>query len=254
MITILAPDHERYSIGQWPLTFGRTTTTHTVYLAEETHFDVILGRSFMEKRGVRTDPLDMTSMARLDTGESLEFDPGWLKYEWNGTTLNLDDDSNYTIFIWRQQQPHSQPSQPSTSSSPISPSPSPALVTPNANSLAILHFKPPTPPAYLNPTFYLFRPSPAQLYTPSSVTLQRTAPPLPAPANSANPKSPQPLNSPIQKGLREIPRVEWCADCYQEGWPREGRKDAAEGGVSACIYGEGVCETAWVCAAGCGGG
>ncbi|KIJ24066.1 hypothetical protein M422DRAFT_275246 [Sphaerobolus stellatus SS14] len=218
MITILAADHERYSIGQWPLTFGRTTTTHTVYLAEETHFDVILGWSFMEKRGVKTDPLDMTSVARLDTGESLEgwsvancdggiyegveskelggmpegtrwtlmiflgvlsdagrfvdgarVDPGWLKYEWNGTVLNLDDDSNYTIFIWRQQQPRSQPSQPSTSSSPISSSPSSALTTPNVNSLTTLHFKPPTltPLAYLNPTFYLFRPSPAQLYTPS---------------------------------------------------------------------------------------
>ncbi|KIJ25130.1 hypothetical protein M422DRAFT_273951, partial [Sphaerobolus stellatus SS14] len=60
------------NIGQWPLTLGRTTTTHTVYLAEEAHFDVILGRSFMEKRGVKTDPLDMTSVVCLDTGESLE--------------------------------------------------------------------------------------------------------------------------------------------------------------------------------------
>lgn len=60
------------NIGQWPLTLGGTTTTHTVYLSEEIHFDVILGRSFMEKRGIKTDPLDMTNVVCMDTGEKLE--------------------------------------------------------------------------------------------------------------------------------------------------------------------------------------
>lgn len=60
------------SIGQWPLTLGRTTTNHSVFLAEETHFDVILGRAFMERRGIKTDPLDLTSVVCLDTGEKLE--------------------------------------------------------------------------------------------------------------------------------------------------------------------------------------
>jgi len=71
-----APGHYGYSglvnIGQWPLTLGRTTTNHTVYLSEETHFDVILGRAFMERRGIKTDPLDLTSVICLDTGEKLE--------------------------------------------------------------------------------------------------------------------------------------------------------------------------------------
>lgn len=60
------------SIGKWPLTVGHTKTLHSVYLSEETHFDVVLGRSFMEKRGIKTDPLDMTNVVCLDTGEKLE--------------------------------------------------------------------------------------------------------------------------------------------------------------------------------------
>jgi len=71
-----APGSYGYSglvdIGKWPLTLGHTTTTHTVFLSEETHFDIILGRSFMEVRGVKTDPLDPTSVVCMDTGESLE--------------------------------------------------------------------------------------------------------------------------------------------------------------------------------------
>lgn len=31
-------------------------------LSEENHFEVVLGRSWMEKMGVRTDPLDQTSV------------------------------------------------------------------------------------------------------------------------------------------------------------------------------------------------
>jgi len=71
-----APGHYGYgglvNIGQWPLTLGRTTTNHAVFLSEETHFDVVLGRAFMERRGIKTDPLDLTSVICLDTGEKLE--------------------------------------------------------------------------------------------------------------------------------------------------------------------------------------
>ncbi|KZS88416.1 hypothetical protein SISNIDRAFT_470213 [Sistotremastrum niveocremeum HHB9708] len=59
------------NIGQWPITLGETTTTHSVYLSEETHFDVILGRAFMERRGIKTDPTDLTNVVCLDTGEKL---------------------------------------------------------------------------------------------------------------------------------------------------------------------------------------
>lgn len=61
-----------YSIGTWPVTVGQTKTTHTVYLSEESHFDVVLGRSFMEKRQVKTDPVDPTDVRCMDTGEKID--------------------------------------------------------------------------------------------------------------------------------------------------------------------------------------
>lgn len=36
-------------------------------LVENAFFPVILGRSFMEKRGVKTDPLDQTSVTFMDS-------------------------------------------------------------------------------------------------------------------------------------------------------------------------------------------
>lgn len=60
------------SIGKWPVTVGKTKTTHAVYLSEESHFDVVLGRSFMEKRQVKTNPIDPTDIVCLDTGEKLD--------------------------------------------------------------------------------------------------------------------------------------------------------------------------------------
>jgi hypothetical protein len=48
------------------------TVTSTIYLSEEPHFDVILGRSFFEARRIRIDPLDPTDVRCMDTGERLE--------------------------------------------------------------------------------------------------------------------------------------------------------------------------------------
>lgn len=45
---------------------------HSVYLSEETHFDCILGRSFMERRGIKTDATDPTNITCMDTGEKLD--------------------------------------------------------------------------------------------------------------------------------------------------------------------------------------
>jgi len=59
-------------IGKWPVTVGSTTTTHDVYLSEETHFDVVLGRSFMERRAVTFDKMDLTKVVCMDTGEHVE--------------------------------------------------------------------------------------------------------------------------------------------------------------------------------------
>lgn len=62
------------SIGKFPITLppSKKTTTYTIYLTEETHFDVVLGRSFIEKRGVTFDAVDQTNVICRDTGEKLE--------------------------------------------------------------------------------------------------------------------------------------------------------------------------------------
>ncbi|EMD38462.1 hypothetical protein CERSUDRAFT_113629 [Gelatoporia subvermispora B] len=74
--TDAAPGHYGYgglvNIGNWPITVGRTKTSHTVYLAEESHFDVVLGRSFMERRQVKFDPTDPTDVICQDTGEKID--------------------------------------------------------------------------------------------------------------------------------------------------------------------------------------
>ncbi|CAL1705112.1 unnamed protein product [Somion occarium] len=71
-----SPGHYGYeglvNIGNWPVTVGRTRTTHTVYLSEESHFDVVLGRSFWEKRQVKFDPVDPTDIVCMDTGEKID--------------------------------------------------------------------------------------------------------------------------------------------------------------------------------------
>ena len=67
-----SPSPWNVSIGKWPVTVGKTKTTHAVYLSEESHFDVVLGRSFMEKRQVKTNPIDPTDIVCLDTGEKLD--------------------------------------------------------------------------------------------------------------------------------------------------------------------------------------
>lgn len=43
-----------------------------VYLSEEPHFDVVLGRSFIEKRQIRMHSIDPTDVVCMDTGEKIE--------------------------------------------------------------------------------------------------------------------------------------------------------------------------------------
>jgi len=87
-----APGHYGYSglvqIGKWPITLGKTTTTHDVYLSEEAHFDVILGRSFMETRGIKLDALDSTSVVCMDTGEKVDCDLVVIK-DWRGEVVTI---------------------------------------------------------------------------------------------------------------------------------------------------------------------
>lgn len=92
-----APGHYGYggliNIGSWPIILTSTSDNSSdpnstapphnskkskskgvsipVYLSEEPHFDVVLGRSFFEKRMIKTNPVDPTDVVCLDTGEKL---------------------------------------------------------------------------------------------------------------------------------------------------------------------------------------
>jgi hypothetical protein len=86
------------NLGNWPIKVGEKTVEQQVMLVESSYFPIILGRSssfprlalffwlvgkaepvsgsrsFMEKRDVKTDPLDQTSVQFLDTGEIIPTD------------------------------------------------------------------------------------------------------------------------------------------------------------------------------------
>nr|ODN85427.1 hypothetical protein L203_05043 [Cryptococcus depauperatus CBS 7841] len=59
------------SISSIPITVGSRTTLHPTYLSEEPHFDVVLGRDWVEKMGIKIDPLDPTLLMYMDTGEPI---------------------------------------------------------------------------------------------------------------------------------------------------------------------------------------
>ncbi|KAL0577947.1 hypothetical protein V5O48_004054 [Marasmius crinis-equi] len=87
--------------------------------------------------------------------------PGWLKYEFNGTAWNLDDDSDYTIFVWRQKQQNPPDNDPLGTTEPHSP-------TPTSNHTPTIHLHDPTQPLpqagggdYQNPSYYAFNQPPA---------------------------------------------------------------------------------------------
>ncbi|KAI5899559.1 uncharacterized protein SCHCODRAFT_02560891 [Schizophyllum commune H4-8] len=93
--------------------------------------------------------------------------PGWLKYEFNGTVWNLDDDADYTIFTWRLQQTPEQADASSSSVLSASASGAPSAAKP---SLYLRNPSQPLPSATnLNPSFHLFKPSKAHLAVPASV-------------------------------------------------------------------------------------
>jgi len=48
------------------------TVSVPVYLSEEPHFDVVLGRSFFERRQIKLSSTDPTDVVCLDTGEKIE--------------------------------------------------------------------------------------------------------------------------------------------------------------------------------------
>lgn len=60
------------NLGKWPVKVGSKSVACTVMLAEDSYFPVVLGRSFFEKRKIRTDPVDMTNVVFMDTGEHVD--------------------------------------------------------------------------------------------------------------------------------------------------------------------------------------
>lgn len=99
-----APGHYGYSglvnLGKWPITLKTAadftdgtqtngvsdaapssnhlrpskskTVSIPVFLSEEPHFDVVLGRSFFDKRQIKTSSIDPTEVICLDTGDKIE--------------------------------------------------------------------------------------------------------------------------------------------------------------------------------------
>ncbi|KAG5645595.1 hypothetical protein DXG03_005733 [Asterophora parasitica] len=87
--------------------------------------------------------------------------PGWLKYEFNDSIWNLDDDSDYTIFVWRQHQPAAVAATPTPTPSATGSTTTVSSHPPSHTPTLHLHNPAaplPSPPAYCNPSYYLFRP------------------------------------------------------------------------------------------------
>ncbi|KIK57632.1 hypothetical protein GYMLUDRAFT_172439 [Collybiopsis luxurians FD-317 M1] len=89
--------------------------------------------------------------------------PGWLKYEFNNSIWDLDDESDHTIFVWRQQQQTSPPDHElALSSSYSSAASATSTAVPPRNPVLHLHDpnQPlPVPPEYQNISYYVFQPS-----------------------------------------------------------------------------------------------
>lgn len=62
------------NLGSWPIRVGSKTVELQVMLIENSYFPVILGRSFMEKRHVQTNPIDQTHVIFQDNGETCPCD------------------------------------------------------------------------------------------------------------------------------------------------------------------------------------
>lgn len=83
----LIPFIRHYSIGSWPIRLyilndqgerelSTVSTSHAVFLSEEHHFDVVLGRSFMEKRQVwPNDPSLFCGAKRIVAGQDKPVGP-----------------------------------------------------------------------------------------------------------------------------------------------------------------------------------
>ncbi|RSH89657.1 hypothetical protein EHS25_002208 [Saitozyma podzolica] len=62
------------TLGNVPITVAGRTMSHPAMINEEMHFDVVLGRTWVEKMNVKIDPLDQTILTYMDTGEPIPCD------------------------------------------------------------------------------------------------------------------------------------------------------------------------------------
>ncbi|ORY30797.1 hypothetical protein BCR39DRAFT_528368 [Naematelia encephala] len=62
------------TIGKVSITVGSHTASHPALINEEEHFDVVLGRAWLEKMNIKIDPLDQTNMTYMDNGEVIPCD------------------------------------------------------------------------------------------------------------------------------------------------------------------------------------
>ncbi|KAL7419574.1 hypothetical protein Q5752_005486 [Cryptotrichosporon argae] len=62
------------SLGTVPITVAGRTMSHPVMMSEEPHFDVVLGRQWVERALVKVDPLDPTHLTFMDTGDIIPVD------------------------------------------------------------------------------------------------------------------------------------------------------------------------------------
>lgn len=116
---------------------------------------------------------------------------GWLKYEYGGTTWDLDDESDYMIFTWRQQQYQFDSSTSNTNGGGHVPSiavgePGPSKLPLTASSSAPTGPTPtlylhdpaqplPALPAYRNPSYYAFHPTPVAKGSPAPSTTGKSS-------------------------------------------------------------------------------
>ncbi|WWC67167.1 uncharacterized protein I206_101074 [Kwoniella pini CBS 10737] len=70
------------------ITVGTRTASHPAYMSEENYFDVILGRSWLEKMAIKIDPLDPTALTYMDSGEAIPCDLVVLKDD-NGNVITI---------------------------------------------------------------------------------------------------------------------------------------------------------------------
>lgn len=89
-------------LGNISITVGSKTSTHLAMISEEEHFDVVLGRTWLEKTGIKWVPNKIVTAWLMDRVDSI--DQTLLTYMDNGEVIPCDivvlkDDQGNKILI-----------------------------------------------------------------------------------------------------------------------------------------------------------